>query len=189
MTSRFLGDRTKLAPPAEDLKAYAVGWFLTHPASTGRVHITSAEDVDAPLDLHPGFLDRCVSPPSTLHTLRLHGTLNSSDPARKTWRSTSGGTSSRASTRAACPPIAVKSSDSGSTRPSRPAARLLLNSATDPYQLKSRTTCTAKMTSVRSRSGSGRTCLLRGIRCVFRFQSMYEARPEEGEPGSSGRAR
>ncbi|KAI0688211.1 alcohol oxidase-like protein [Cerioporus squamosus] len=54
----FLGDRTKLAQPADDLKAYAVGWFLTHPASTGRVHITSAEDVDAPLDLHPGFLDR-----------------------------------------------------------------------------------------------------------------------------------
>ena len=60
LTCRYLGDRTKLAPPAEDLKAYAVGWFLTHPASTGRVHITSAEDFDAPLDLHPGFLDRCV---------------------------------------------------------------------------------------------------------------------------------
>ncbi|RDX41074.1 alcohol oxidase-like protein [Lentinus brumalis] len=53
----YLGDRTKLAQPADDLKAYAVGWFLTHPASTGRTHITSATDVDAPLDLHPGFLD------------------------------------------------------------------------------------------------------------------------------------
>ncbi|RPD68970.1 alcohol oxidase-like protein [Lentinus tigrinus ALCF2SS1-7] len=53
----FLGDRMKLTQPADDLKAYAIGWFLMHPASTGRVHITSAEDVDAPLDLHPGFLD------------------------------------------------------------------------------------------------------------------------------------
>ena len=39
-------------------KAYSVGWYLQHPASIGRVHITSRDDVEAPLDFHPGYLDR-----------------------------------------------------------------------------------------------------------------------------------
>ncbi|KAI0629903.1 alcohol oxidase-like protein [Trametes polyzona] len=38
-------------------KYFSVGWFLQHPTSIGYVHITSADDVEAPADFHPGYLD------------------------------------------------------------------------------------------------------------------------------------
>lgn len=38
-------------------KYYSVGWYLQHPTSIGRVHITSANDVEAAADFHPGYLD------------------------------------------------------------------------------------------------------------------------------------
>ncbi|KAI0671023.1 alcohol oxidase-like protein [Trametes maxima] len=36
---------------------YSIGWYLQHPTSTGYVHATHADDVDAPLDFHPGYVD------------------------------------------------------------------------------------------------------------------------------------
>ncbi|EJF57487.1 alcohol oxidase-like protein [Dichomitus squalens LYAD-421 SS1] len=50
----YLGDLSKV--PVD--KAYSVGWYLQHPASIGRLHITSRDNVEAPLDFHPGYLDR-----------------------------------------------------------------------------------------------------------------------------------
>ncbi|KAI8986144.1 alcohol oxidase-like protein [Trametes punicea] len=37
---------------------FSLLWSLQHPESTGYVHATSAHDVDAPADVHFGFLDR-----------------------------------------------------------------------------------------------------------------------------------
>lgn len=53
---RFMGDRSQDSVN----KAYSIGWYLQYPVSLGHVHITSADDVHAPLDFHPGFLDSCV---------------------------------------------------------------------------------------------------------------------------------
>ncbi|KAI0773655.1 alcohol oxidase-like protein [Fomes fomentarius] len=50
----FVGDRSK--NPVE--KSFNVVWFLMHPASIGHLHITSGENVEAPPDFHPGYLDR-----------------------------------------------------------------------------------------------------------------------------------
>ncbi|KAH9891941.1 alcohol oxidase-like protein [Cubamyces lactineus] len=44
-------------PPTPGKKYFSVGWYLQHPSSAGYVHATSADDVDAPLDFHPGYLD------------------------------------------------------------------------------------------------------------------------------------
>ena len=54
LLSRYLGDRSQV--PVN--KSYAVGWYLQHPTSIGRLHITSHDDVEAPLDFHPGYLDK-----------------------------------------------------------------------------------------------------------------------------------
>ncbi|KAI9060146.1 GMC oxidoreductase [Trametes sanguinea] len=51
--SLFLGDRTNLSLK----KSFSVGWYVQHPVSVGHVHITSADDVQAPSDFHPGYLD------------------------------------------------------------------------------------------------------------------------------------
>lgn len=50
----FTGDRTKISVD----KSFAIAWYLEHPASIGYLHITSGDDVEVPLDFHPGFLDR-----------------------------------------------------------------------------------------------------------------------------------
>ncbi|KAI0742831.1 alcohol oxidase-like protein [Daedaleopsis nitida] len=39
-------------------KSFSIAWFPMHPASVGYLHITSADNVEAPLDFHPGYLDR-----------------------------------------------------------------------------------------------------------------------------------
>ncbi|KAI8990422.1 alcohol oxidase-like protein [Trametes punicea] len=51
--SLFLGDRTGLSSK----KFFSVGWYVEHPVSVGHTHITSGDDIEAPLDFHPGFLD------------------------------------------------------------------------------------------------------------------------------------
>ncbi|KAI0369247.1 alcohol oxidase-like protein [Pilatotrama ljubarskyi] len=51
--SLFLGDRSKVSVD----KCFSVGWYLQHPVSIGNVHITSKDDVESPLDFHPGFVD------------------------------------------------------------------------------------------------------------------------------------
>ncbi|KAI0744641.1 alcohol oxidase-like protein [Earliella scabrosa] len=48
----FMGDRTKISVD----KCFSIGWFLYHPSSIGYLHITG-DDVEAPLDFHPGYLD------------------------------------------------------------------------------------------------------------------------------------
>ena len=48
-----MGDRTKISVD----KCFSIGWFLYHPSSIGYLHITS-DDVEAPLDFHPGYLDK-----------------------------------------------------------------------------------------------------------------------------------
>ncbi|PIL25969.1 hypothetical protein GSI_11723 [Ganoderma sinense ZZ0214-1] len=53
LVALYLGDRSQV--PVN--KSYAVGWYLQHPTSIGRLHITSHDDVEAPLDFHPGYLD------------------------------------------------------------------------------------------------------------------------------------
>ncbi|KAM5537387.1 hypothetical protein V8D89_008906 [Ganoderma adspersum] len=53
LVALYLGDRSQ----APVNKSYAVGWYLQHPTSIGRLHITSHDDVEAPLDFHPGYLD------------------------------------------------------------------------------------------------------------------------------------
>ena len=50
----FTGDRSKT--PVD--KSYSIAWYVEHPASIGHLHITSGKDVEAPLDFHPGYLDR-----------------------------------------------------------------------------------------------------------------------------------
>ncbi|KAI0759054.1 alcohol oxidase-like protein [Fomes fomentarius] len=52
--SLFTGDRTKISVD----KSFAIAWYLEHPASIGYLHITSGDDIEVPLDFHPGFLDR-----------------------------------------------------------------------------------------------------------------------------------
>ncbi|KAI0655408.1 alcohol oxidase-like protein [Cubamyces menziesii] len=47
------GDRP--TPPGG--KYFSVGWYLMHPTSIGYIHATSASDVNAPVDFHPGYLD------------------------------------------------------------------------------------------------------------------------------------
>ncbi|RPD77156.1 alcohol oxidase-like protein [Lentinus tigrinus ALCF2SS1-7] len=49
----YQGDRSKV--PVD--KAFSVGWFLFHPTAIGKLHITSGDDVDAPVDFHTGYLD------------------------------------------------------------------------------------------------------------------------------------
>ncbi|KAH9920880.1 alcohol oxidase-like protein [Epithele typhae] len=49
----YLGDMSKY----EGGKNFCVAWYLQHPASLGRLHITSASDPSAPLDFYGGFLD------------------------------------------------------------------------------------------------------------------------------------
>ncbi|KAI0712761.1 alcohol oxidase-like protein [Cerioporus squamosus] len=49
----YQGDRSKV--PVD--KAFSIGWFLYHPVVIGKLHITSGEDVDAPLDFYTGYLD------------------------------------------------------------------------------------------------------------------------------------
>ncbi|KAI0324555.1 alcohol oxidase-like protein [Cubamyces sp. BRFM 1775] len=44
-------------PPPSGKKYFGVVHYLQHPASVGYVHATSADDVEAPLDFHPGYLD------------------------------------------------------------------------------------------------------------------------------------
>ncbi|KAI0350351.1 alcohol oxidase-like protein [Trametes cingulata] len=51
--SSLTGERTE-TPGG---KYYSIGWYLMHPTSTGYVHATSADDVNAPVDFHPGYLD------------------------------------------------------------------------------------------------------------------------------------
>ncbi|KAI0819181.1 alcohol oxidase-like protein [Trametes gibbosa] len=51
--SSLSGDRPKTAGG----KYYSIGWYLQHPTSIGHVHITSANDVEAAADFHPGYLD------------------------------------------------------------------------------------------------------------------------------------
>ena len=50
-----MGDRTKISVD----KCFSISWFLYHPSSVGYLHITS-DDVEAPLDFHPGYLDKLV---------------------------------------------------------------------------------------------------------------------------------
>ncbi|KAI0366933.1 alcohol oxidase-like protein [Pilatotrama ljubarskyi] len=51
--SSLTGDRTG----ASGSKYYSVGWYLQYPSSIGYVHATSANNVNAPVDFHPGYLD------------------------------------------------------------------------------------------------------------------------------------
>ncbi|EIW56549.1 alcohol oxidase-like protein [Trametes versicolor FP-101664 SS1] len=51
--SMFLGDRSQSSVK----KGYSIGWYIQYPMSLGHVHITSADDVQSPLDFHPGYLD------------------------------------------------------------------------------------------------------------------------------------
>ncbi|KAI0830227.1 alcohol oxidase-like protein [Trametes gibbosa] len=51
--SLFPGDRSQI--PVE--KAFSIGWYIQHPVSVGYSHIISADDAEAPLDFHPGYLD------------------------------------------------------------------------------------------------------------------------------------
>ncbi|KAL1950095.1 hypothetical protein VTO73DRAFT_5217 [Trametes versicolor] len=53
--SVLTGDRPESATIGG--KYWSVGWYLEHPTSIGFVHITSANDVEATSDFHPGFLD------------------------------------------------------------------------------------------------------------------------------------
>ncbi|KAI0655480.1 alcohol oxidase-like protein [Cubamyces menziesii] len=56
----WIGVMTMLAgerPPTPGKKYFCIGSYLQHPASVGYVHATSANDVEAPLDFHPGYLD------------------------------------------------------------------------------------------------------------------------------------
>ncbi|OJT13847.1 Alcohol oxidase [Trametes pubescens] len=53
--SVLTGDRPATIGPGG--KYWSVGWYLEHPTSIGFVHITSASDVEASSDFHPGFLD------------------------------------------------------------------------------------------------------------------------------------
>ncbi|KAI0759053.1 alcohol oxidase-like protein [Fomes fomentarius] len=50
----FTGDRTRI--PVD--KSFSIAWYIEHPASIGRLHITSRDDLEAPLDFHPGYLDK-----------------------------------------------------------------------------------------------------------------------------------
>ncbi|KIK65269.1 hypothetical protein GYMLUDRAFT_39626 [Collybiopsis luxurians FD-317 M1] len=61
-TSCFLGDPS--TAPAR--KYYSVGYFTEYPVSSGYVHITSADDANAPHDFDPSFLTE----PADLVTLR-----------------------------------------------------------------------------------------------------------------------
>ncbi|KAI0632946.1 alcohol oxidase-like protein [Trametes polyzona] len=49
----FPGDRSTVSVN----KAFCVGWYIQHPSSRGHVHIVSSEDVHAPLDFKPGYLE------------------------------------------------------------------------------------------------------------------------------------
>ncbi|KAL7280632.1 hypothetical protein ACG7TL_005570 [Trametes sanguinea] len=51
--SMLTGDR----PDVANGKYFSVAWYLEHPTSTGYVHATSADNVNAPADFHPGYLD------------------------------------------------------------------------------------------------------------------------------------
>ncbi|KAI8986150.1 alcohol oxidase-like protein [Trametes punicea] len=52
--SLLTGDR----PNVRGGKYFSIIWYLQHPTSTGYVHATSAHDVDASADFHPGYLDK-----------------------------------------------------------------------------------------------------------------------------------
>ncbi|KAH9920874.1 alcohol oxidase-like protein [Epithele typhae] len=51
----YLGDMSKY----KGGKNFCIVWYLQHPVSLGRLHITSASDPSAPLDFYGGFLDEC----------------------------------------------------------------------------------------------------------------------------------
>ncbi|CDO68836.1 Alcohol oxidase [Trametes cinnabarina] len=51
--SMLTGER----PNVPRAKFFAVGWYLEHPMSIGYLHATSADNVDALADFHPGYLD------------------------------------------------------------------------------------------------------------------------------------
>ncbi|KAI0776758.1 alcohol oxidase-like protein [Trametes elegans] len=72
--SVFPGDPTKLSGK----KAFSVGWHIEHPASTGHVHIVTADDPQAPLDFHAGYLDAPEDMP-----LHLWGYKRSREYARR----------------------------------------------------------------------------------------------------------
>ncbi|KAI0354316.1 alcohol oxidase-like protein [Trametes cingulata] len=51
--SLFLGDRSTVSVD----KSFTIAWYLQHPVSVGHVHIRSRDDVESPLDFHPGYGD------------------------------------------------------------------------------------------------------------------------------------
>ncbi|KAH9891940.1 alcohol oxidase-like protein [Cubamyces lactineus] len=56
----WIGVMTLLAgerPPTPGKKYFCIGAYLQYPSSVGYVHATSADDVEAPLDFRPGYLD------------------------------------------------------------------------------------------------------------------------------------
>ncbi|KAI0324556.1 alcohol oxidase-like protein [Cubamyces sp. BRFM 1775] len=56
----WMGAMTLLAgerPPTPGRKYFCIASYLQNPSSVGYVHATSADDVEAPLDFHPGYLD------------------------------------------------------------------------------------------------------------------------------------
>ena len=54
LSARFVGDPSTV--PAR--KYSSIGYFLEYPESIGYVHITSADDVTAPQDFDPKYMDK-----------------------------------------------------------------------------------------------------------------------------------